>query len=328
MESSRAWRYPGTTAVIGLAVLGLLFLVALNVERLPIIGDGALRHAHFSEVSGLAADAEVRVAGVKVGTVTDVELDGDHVDVSFTTGDAWIGDRSTAAIKVGNLLGSKYLAIEPLGNREQSKSEPIPLDRTASLYDVLTAFQDLSTTLDRIDTDQLARSFTAMTETFRNTPDEVHGTLEGLSALSTTIASRDQQLRELLDNAENVSGAVSSRNADFERLLADGNELLEAVHARREVIHSLLVGTQRLSKELNGLVAENSAQLDDALASLDGVTALLARNQQNLDRALHDMAPFLRLASNALGSGRWADAYLCGLLPPSVGPVNPQGCEP
>ena len=44
--------------------------------------------------------------------------------------------------------------------------------------------------------------------------------------------------------------------------------------------------------------------------------------------AIEKLAPFVRQFTNTLGNGRWFDNYICGLLPPSVGPVNPQGCLP
>src|SRR5699024_1818213 len=145
-------------------------------------------------------DNEVRVAGVRVGSVTDVCLDGERVRVDFRVDDAWLGDRTAAAIRVKTLLGQKYLALDPKGDRALDAGRSIPLDRTMAPYDVMEAFSDLSGTLDDIDTDQLARSFRTMSDTFAGTPDEVSGALDGLTRLSNTIANRDQQLKELLDN--------------------------------------------------------------------------------------------------------------------------------
>ncbi len=321
-------RRPVVTALVSLAVLALGFLVALNADRLPLIGNGSTRHAHFTEASGLASGAEVRVAGVSVGEVTDVGIEDAHVDVGFTAGDQWIGDQTTATVKINNLLGQKYLAVNPRGGRAASSSEPVPLARTTSLYDVMTALQDMSNTVGQIDTDQLARSFQTMSDTMRNTPRQVHGAVRGLSALSDTVSRRDGQLRDLLDNTNQVAGLVQNRNQQFERLLDDGDKLLDEVRQRRQSVHQLLVGTRRLSAQLNEAVDENTPQFQATMESLNRVTALLERNQQNLDRALRASGPLYRSLSNNLGNGRWADVYVCGLLPPTAGPVNPQGCYP
>ena len=302
------------------------FIVAMNFERLPLVS-GTTYQANFSEAAGLMPDNEVRVAGVKVGTVSSVELEGDHVAVKFRVEDEWVGNNTTAAIKIKTLLGQKYLALDPRGNREQDPDQPIPMSRTMAPYDVIEAFSGLQKTVGSIDSQQLAQSFRTMSDTFSNTPDDVRGALNGLSALSQTIASRDQQLKELLANTANVSRTVADRNAEFEKLLADGNLLLQEIRNRREQVSSLLNGTRALSAQLSGLVDDNSAQLGPTLEQLNRVTAMLQRNQDNLSRSIEAFGPFTRLFANVLGTGRWFDTYICGLLPPAVGPVNPEGCK-
>ncbi|MDR7302447.1 MCE family protein [Haloactinomyces albus] len=320
-------RDPLKTGAAGLLALALAFVLAMNFQSLPFVG-GKTYVAHFSEAAGLTTDNVVRVAGVEVGSVTDVELDGDHVKVTFEVSDAWIGNRTHAAIKLGTLLGRKYLALDPRGSKELPSSEPIPLQRTMSPYDVIEAFSGLSKTVGDLDTEQLARSFRTLSETFSDTPEQVRGALKGLSALSETIAKRDQELKKLLDRTSKLAGTISARNAEIEKLLADGNRLLRELRARRDAIRSLLDGTRALSEQLTGLVDDNAAQIGPALTQLDKVTAMLQRNQDNLSRSIELMAPFTRLFSNVLGNGRWFDVYICGLLPPAAGPINREGCLP
>lgn len=327
MDSARGsvfQRNPVSTALGCLLALALAIVLALNAETLPLIGGGATRHAEFSESSGLVDGSDVRIAGVLVGKVTDVDLDGDHVDVSFTAGDAWLGDRTNAAIKLGSLLGQKYVALDPRGSHPLPG--PIPHSRTTSLYDVMSAFQGLSGTLGNIDTSRLAQSFRTMSDTLRGTPQETTGAIRGLSALSSTIASRDQQLQELLRHTNQVAGVARSRDAEFQRLLADGDRLLNEVRQRRDEIHSLLIGTRALSAQLTGMIDEDSAQTKSTLDGLDQTTGMLARNQQNLDASISKLAPFYRTVADTVGNGHWIDVYVCGLLPPAVGPVNAKGC--
>ncbi|MEB3368706.1 MCE family protein [Saccharopolyspora mangrovi] len=324
--SSFSQRDPLKIGVAGILVLVVLFLLAANFERLPFIS-GTTYTAEFSEAAGLRPDNEVRVAGVKVGQVSDVELKGDRVLVSFRVSDAELGDHTTAAIKVKTLLGQKYLALDPQGSKPLDSDQPIPLNRTMSPYDVIEAFSDLSKNVDQIDTAQLAKSFETLSSTFKDTPGEVSGALNGLSQLSQTISSRDEQIEHLLNNTTQVSQQLADRNGDFEKLLSDGNLLLQELRARRDSISSLLTGTQELSQQLTGLVNENQAQLGPTLQQLDKVTKMLQRNQQNLDRSLNAFAPFTRLFSNVLGNGRWFDTYICGFLPPAVGPINQEGCK-
>jgi phospholipid/cholesterol/gamma-HCH transport system substrate-binding protein len=325
MRSFRS-RNPIPIGIAGIVVIALGLTVAMFSDDLPIIGGGTSYSAEFSEAAGLTADDEVRIAGVKVGKVTDVELAHDKVLVTFKVKDAWVGDDSSAAIKIKNVLGQKYLAIEPDGSDVLDPAIAIPRSRTIAPYDVLEAFRGLAETSNAIDTSQLAQSFEVIAETFGDTPDDVKGALTGLQQLSQTISSRDQQLATLLSNTREISDTLADRDAEVVKLLQDGNLLLEEIGKRRDAISTLLEGTQELAKELTGLVDDNQEQLGPVLASLDQLTGMLQRNQDALGEGIKNMAPFVRLFNNAVGNGRWFDNYICGLLPPAIGPVNQEGC--
>jgi phospholipid/cholesterol/gamma-HCH transport system substrate-binding protein len=317
-------RRPVLLATAGIALVAVIAVVAFQA---PAIFGGATYHAEFSEAAGLQSDDRVTVAGVEVGRVTGVELAGDHVDVAFRVDDAWLGDRTSASIEIATLLGSKYLALDPQGDQEMDASQPIPRDRTISPFDVVEAFNGLTGTIDQIDTTQLATSLETLSDTFKDTPDDVRGTLDGLSRLSQTIASRDDQIRQLLAGARNLSTILADRRGDFDKLLDDGNALLGELQNRKTAIDNLLTGTRLLSQQLSGLVADNRDQLKPTLDTLDRVTEVLQRHQDDLAATLRNEAVFVRLFTNAIGTGRWFDNYICGLLPaPSIGPLNPGGC--
>lgn len=320
-------RNPVPIAIVGITLMVLGTLAALNVDDLPLIGGGTTYRAEFSEAAGLEPDDEVRIAGVKVGEVTDIELDGAKVLVSFKVSDAWLGDRTTAAIKIKTLLGRKYLSLDPMGENTLDPDDTIPLERTAAPYDVIEAFRGLSETVDEIDVDQLAHSFDVLSQTFADTPDDVRGALDGLSKLSDTIASRDAQLAELLDGTRQVSQTLADRDDELATLIEDGSALLEELSAREEAIRALLNGTRELSAQLRGLVDDNDEQLDPVLEQLDKLTDMLERNQESLAEGIENFAPFVRVFNNTIGSGRWFDNYICGLLLPSIGPLNEEGCN-
>jgi phospholipid/cholesterol/gamma-HCH transport system substrate-binding protein len=325
MRSFRS-RNPIPIGIAGIVVIGLALTVAMFSDDLPIIGGGTSYSAEFSEAAGLQQDDEVRIAGVKVGKVSDVELDTDRVVITFKVKDAWVGDRTTAAIKIKNVLGQKYLSLEPDGRDVLDPSTRIPRERTVAPYDVLEAFRGLAETTNAIDTTQLAQSFEVIADTFADTPDDVRGALTGLQDLSKTISTRDQQLATLLSNTREISDTLAERDKEVVKLLEDGNLLLEEIGRRRDAITTLLDGTKALAKELTGLVGDNNAQLGPVLESLDQLTGMLQRNQDALGRGIKNMAPFLRLFNNAVGNGHWFDNYICGLLPPPLGPINQEGC--
>ncbi|GAA2393276.1 MCE family protein [Streptomyces glaucosporus] len=324
-------RDPVAVALVGLLLLALLTALAYNAGRLPLVGGGTAYSADFSEAAGLEEGDEVRIAGVKVGEVTGVALDGDRVRVDFEVEDAWIGDRTTAAIAIRTLLGEKYVALDPLGSARQDPGRRIPLTRTTSPYDVTQAFQDLGSTAGALDTRKLAESFEAISDTFRDSPPHVRKAATGLSDLSKSVSKRDRELSRLLRSSARFTRTLEGKKSGFEALIEDGGSLLGELRERRDAIRALLRGSRDLGTELSGLVKDNEKRLGPTLRALSRVTSVLERNTTQLDRTLALAGPYYRLLGNTLGSGRWFDSYLCGVVPRDYLPAQSRpktGCMP
>jgi phospholipid/cholesterol/gamma-HCH transport system substrate-binding protein len=301
---------------IGLGLIVLLLAAAFNADKLPLIGGGSVYKAEFSEAAGLQPNDEVRVAGVKVGKVTGVDLAGNKVLVHFRVKNADFGKTSRADIRIKTVLGRKFLMLTPDGPGQLSTDDVIPMTRTSSPYDVSEAFQGLASTVGQIDTKQLEKSFRTLADTFRDTPDDVKASLTGLSRLSRTIASRDQQLQLLLQRSSVVTQVLSERDQDLTAFMADSSLVLQELRRRREAINALLQSTTQLSEQLIALVRENRATLAPALAKLHDVVLVLKANQDNIDKALPRLASFTRVFANNLGNGRWFDTLVQNLATP------------
>jgi phospholipid/cholesterol/gamma-HCH transport system substrate-binding protein len=314
-------RNPIPIGAVSLLAIALLLVLAFNASSLPLIGGGTAYSAAFTEAGGIRPDDDVRIAGVKVGKVTGVDLEGTHVRVDFVvTEDVPLGTLTGASIRMKTILGEKYVALEPKGSGQLASDEQIPTSRTVSSYDVINAFQDLTTTTERIDTDALAGSLTVLATEFKDSPKHVKATLDGLSRLSRTVASRDAQLSSLLQRANSVSGLVASRNKQIGTLVTDADLLMVELAKRRQEIRTLFANTSALAKQLTGLAQDNRAQLRPALDELNKTLAMLQKHDADLQRTIQVMAPFTRVYANTLGSGRWFDTWVSNLVVPVGAP--------
>ncbi len=314
-------RNPVKIGAVSLLTLLLLVLVAFKAGSLPLIGGGDVYYADFADSSGLKPNDEVRIAGVRVGKVTGVELAGDKVRVQFRIKtDSRFGPQTNAEIKVKTLLGAMFLSLEPKGSGQLAEGATIPTSRTQSAYDVVDAFTGLADRAEQIDVEQLSKALNTVAEATANTPEELQATLKGLSSLSANVAARDAQLNALLGNLKKVSTVLATRDQDIVALMKDSDTLLRALVARREAVHRLLTSTNQLSTELTATVQQTRADLKPALTNLKGVTDLLLARQSDLDNSLRLLAPFYRVFANVLGTGPWFDNWLANLPPtPSAG---------
>ncbi len=117
------WAETGVGAVVLAAAAGFL-VYALSAGAVGRHGGGYEVKARFGQVGGLAGGADVRLAGVKIGTVSRISLDPKtylaEVDLSLDPAIKLPAD-STAKITSDNLLGGSHIAIAPGGAAQDLK---------------------------------------------------------------------------------------------------------------------------------------------------------------------------------------------------------------
>lgn len=315
-------RSPVLIAINGLTLIVVLMAVAMNFNRLPLIS-GTTYRAQFTDASGLVKGEEVRIAGIKVGAVTDIRLDDSLVEVEFMVEDVDLGRDTTAAIEVKTLLGQHYLSVTPAGSGSLDEGAVIPVERTSTPLNIVPAFLRLTEQTQAIDTDQVAQAFDALSSVLRTTAPELRGTLRGLSRLSHAVTTRDDEIRELFAHAENVTGVVAARDQEITQLVRASNNVLEVLSSRRDAIARIIEGTSELSVQLRGLVADNARALKPALTKLNTVLEVLQRNKAQLDETLKWGAVYAREFTNVGGTGHWFDASI--KIPRGYGVCNNDG---
>ncbi|MGY0388760.1 MCE family protein [Nocardioides sp. WG-D5] len=309
-------RNPVKIGAVSIAVLLMLMVMAFKADSLPLIGGGTTYYANFSEAGGLKTGDEVRVAGVRVGKVDSIELDGNQVKVGFKIREKVnFGESSGAGVRVKTLLGDMFLELQPAGEGQMKAGATIPVDRTESPYDVVQAFEGLADTSANIDKDQLAAALTTLADLTRSTPEEFQAALTGVSDLSRNLAAKDERIDSLLTQLDRVTKVLDERDEDLIALMNDANQLFAALVERREAVHNLLLSTQQLSKELSQLVDDSRADLKPALESLDVILDVFTKNEENLEKSLRLMAPFYKVFNNTLGNGPWWDTYVQNMPP-------------
>jgi phospholipid/cholesterol/gamma-HCH transport system substrate-binding protein len=111
-------------AAVLLVAGGFLAFALANTGR-GLGGGGMALNAAFDHVDGLSPGAEVRIAGVKVGSIETITLDPKtyEADVTFTVQKGIkLTDDSSATVSTDGLLGGKYLAVATGGDEKILKS--------------------------------------------------------------------------------------------------------------------------------------------------------------------------------------------------------------
>ncbi len=314
-------RDPFKTGLVAIAVMGL---IGLAIVVLSVTNFGTSTYtAELQHTGGLRAGEDVQVHGVRKGEVTGIELEEDHVLVTFVMDSGIdLGSRTTATVKVATLLGTHYLEVDPQGSGELADAQ-IPVSRTSVPYNLQDVLESGAEALGELDPELLAEALTEMAATFGATSDEIGPALQGVARLSEVIATRSDQAGDLLRSARSVTDQLSASSDDIVGLMAQTNLVISEITARRDAIHRLLTETTELSRSLTAIVNSTKGKLGPALRDLDLVLDTLNSQDRQLQKALDVMAPAVRYIANATGNGPYADLFVD---PPAV-PADDTTCH-
>ncbi|MGV0834362.1 MCE family protein [Mycolicibacterium thermoresistibile] len=307
-------RNPVIIGLIGLALTAGIIAGSLNYKKLFFWSYPAAHTAYFEDASGLQTGADVLVAGVQVGEVTGISLDGPQVVVTFGVDRSIpLGENTEAAIKTKSMLGAKVLEVFPRG--EGKLAAAIPLERTVPAYQLPDALGDLSDAVSGLDTDQVNESLTTLAETFKDTPPDLQAAVEGVSRFSRTINERDEQLRGLLADANKATTVLAERSGSIVSLIHHSNTLLATLRTQNAALDQLGNNVAAVSRQLSGLVADNRAELKPALDKLNGVLTMVDNRRGELEESLKLLNSYALAQGEAVSSGPYYKAYIGNLLP-------------
>jgi phospholipid/cholesterol/gamma-HCH transport system substrate-binding protein len=307
-------------ALVGTAVAVAVVLLSLNLGRIPFLHPSKTYHAQFANADGLKGGDDVRVAGINVGKVKKVDVEGDHVRIDFTVkAGLKLGDASRASIEVATVLGNLFMQVESAGAGQLRSGQTIPVQRTTVPYTLIGALNQFGEFSKQTDLPKLRESLKTLSQTINGiSPKEADAALKGLADVAQTLAGKQAQISQILTSATAITNTLNSNSGALVSLLMQGDEFLQLIEQRHQVISDLLRDTARLGTQLSQLIATNGAQLQGLLGNLNSVTAVLAKEKDQLQRATAVLGQFSINVTNATGSGPWLDL----LTPVAVVPDN------
>src|SRR3954463_3006894 len=93
----------------GIVIIVLVVAVGQSFSGIPQLFAQPTYYGQFTDSAGLNPEDKVRIAGMDVGTVKSLKIDGDHVLIGFNLGARQIGTESRLAIRTETILGKRVL---------------------------------------------------------------------------------------------------------------------------------------------------------------------------------------------------------------------------
>src|SRR6201991_4699434 len=303
--------------LLGILVLLLVLGVGQSFASVPMLFATPTYYAQFSDTGGINTGDKVRIAGVDVGRVRSMKIDGDKVVIGYSLSGTEIGTESRAAIRTDSILGRKNLEIEPRGTQALQANGVLPLGQTTTPYQIYDAFFDVTKAASGWDTQTVKRSLNVLSETIDQTYPHLSAALDGVARFSDTIGKRDDQIKQLLANANKIAGVLGNRSAQVNQLLVNAQSLLAAINERNYAVSMLLERVGQFSDQVKGFIDDNP-NLNHVLEQLRTVSDVLRDRRGDLMQTLTTVAKFVASLGEAVASGPYFKVMLVNLLPGQI----------
>lgn len=302
------------SGLLGIILTVLVIGVGQSFTSVPMLFATPVYYGQFTDSGGINVGDAVRIAGVDVGTVRSLEIDGDKILMGFTLGGNQIGTESRLAIRTDTILGKKVLAVEPRGADTLSASGVLPVGQSTTPYQIYDAFFDVTEAAQNWDIKSVKQSLDVLSETISEISPNLSAALDGVAKFSDTTAKRDDELKELLANANIVAQTLGDRSEQVHQVLLGSQTLLQALNDRSYAVDYLLENVQTISVQFEGLVNDNP-NLNTVLEQLRTISDLLVKHKYDLVDLLSSVRNFAASLSEAVGSGPYFKVMLVNLIP-------------
>ncbi|OBA81084.1 mammalian cell entry protein [Mycobacterium sp. 1164966.3] len=304
----------GRVGLMGVLVTVLVIGVAQSFTSVPMLFATPTYYAQFTDTGGLSAGDKVEIAGVNVGLVRSLKIQGNRVLIGFSLAGKRIGTQSRAAIRTDTILGRKNIEIEPRGSEPLRPNGVLSSAQTTTPYQVYDAFVDVTKAATGWDIEATKRSLKVLSETFDQTAPHLSAALDGVKEFANSIGQRGEQIKQLLANANKVARVFGDRSGQVNNLLVNANTLLAAFRQRSQALSILLSNVSEVSTQVTGLIKENP-NLNHVLVELRTVSDELVKRKNDLAEVLVLLSRYTASLTEAVGSGPYFKAIVANLLP-------------
>ncbi|OBJ10940.1 mammalian cell entry protein [Mycobacterium sp. 1482292.6] len=298
--------------LMGIVVTVLVIGVGQSFTSVPMLMAKPHYYGQFADTGGLSKGDKVRIAGVDVGKVEGLKIDGDHIVIQFNAGTATFGTESRLAVKTDTILGKKVLELEPRGSQTLRPGSTLPIGQSTTPYQIYDAFFDVTKAAQGWDIDAVKQSLHVLSQTIDQTYPHLSPALEGVAKFSDTIGKRDEEVKHLLGQANQVAGILGDRSDQIDRALVNAKTLLAAFNERGQAINALLSNVAAFSEQVKGLINDNP-NLNHVLEQLRTVSDILVQRKDDLANGFTEVGKFLPSLNEAIASGPFFKVVLHNL---------------
>lgn len=274
--------------------------------------------AIFSDISGLRPGEFVRVSGVEVGKVSDIELlgDGNQLRVDFGVDrDLRLYSGTTAIIRYLNLTGDRYLELQR-GPTDQPMPPgwTIPVEHTEPALDLDALIGGMRPLFRALDPQKVNTIATSLVAAFQGQGGTINDILDSTAELTSSLADRDHAIGEVITNLNVVLNTAVRHRQELNQTVNHFEQLVSGLNQQATPLADATAHISDAAGTLADLLSDDRRLLQDTTNRLDIMQQPLVDGRDQLDDLVTKLPPALRIVARAGGVyGDFFNFYFCDI---------------
>jgi phospholipid/cholesterol/gamma-HCH transport system substrate-binding protein len=308
--------------LIGLSLFLVIATVStwlvFNTLRREVPGPTNTYSAVFSDVSGLKLGDDVRLAGVRVGRVDGIDLDGTLAKVTFRVEkNQVLYDDTNASVTYQNIIGQRYLGLSPGRSdyhRPLANNARMPVERTRPSFDIsnlLNGFEPLFTLLSPKQVDNLTNG---VIQALQGDNGSILTLITQTSALAESLAGPDAILGEVINNLNDATDVLAKQDANLQAVIRQSRGALATLAARRDELVASGGSINRAVGRLAVVISNVYPDLQQLIHREPGFVAhLTGEGRDRFSMVGANLILIWKGLARMSQDGAYIDGYLCDI---------------
>jgi len=316
--------------IVFLVVTAIMTYVLAATIANSSFGSTRTYTANFSDVTGLQLGDDVRISGVRVGTVTDIKIEkadakyhyAGYARVSFTVEKSDPLPASTVVnLRYRNLVGQRYLDVEQgAGDPSQllnpdtticGAPDPTHCPNTHPAVDLTVLFNGFGPLVKGLSAPQINQLSFELIQTLQGEGGALESLLGTVADLTNSLADKDQVIGSVVDNLSSVLTAVGERDSELSDLIVQLKDFFTGLANDRDTIGNAIVGVNRLAESTAGLLTRVRGPFAADVKSITDLVDQLNKNSGTLKFVIQQLPPTVGALIRTASYGSWFNFYLC-----------------
>ncbi|WP_020104861.1 MlaD family protein [Nocardia sp. 348MFTsu5.1] len=311
-----SYRKPLIGLIIFLVISIALTWTVFNTLRRSVDGPSTAYTAVFSDVSGLGIGDDVRMAGVRVGRVDSIKLDGLVAKVGFRVeSDQQIYGNTKASITYENIIGQRYLGLSlgDQGDPVVMKGGEIPLERTEPSFNISVLLNGFEPLFSVLDPNQIDNITTSIIRALQGDNGSITTLVAQTSELAESFAGPDQILGDIIGNLDGIVRTFAEQRGAVDTVITQSQAMFTQLADRREELVTSIDSISTVVGRVATLANEAAPELNQFLTRQPGFAQHYMDNLDAFAYLGFNVPILLKGLARVTQAGAYIDTYLCTL---------------